>query len=329
MSFNLILEIPPAGGYPTAMRTKSGAVRYSSLTLLLLLCPASLPGQTSALHFGIDPMSFFESRADISARGTPVGMAHYTHRFEADFDSLPGDISSHETNLLTPLLPLSYDRFRFLAAASYRVNWFDTSSPILLPDDTLHSVRLPVGVIYEVSDRWLASGFAMPGYSGDGSDFSDGFSILSTILFGYKHSERLRFFAGGVYFHGFDEDNLFPGLGLLWDATDDLSVMLLPPWAALNYRFGEDWLFSLFGRYEKPTWNVEADSAGPSRDISMRELRAGLRVERRIANRFWLSLAGGVSFARQMEVETTSGTSLQKSDIDPGAFIQTGFTFRY
>lgn len=295
--------------------------------LLLALSPAPLTGQTSGLHFGIDPISFFGSHSQ--SGGVPVGTARYTHRFETDFDTLPGDLSSHEANFFAPLLPLSYDRFRLIAAASYRVNWFDTSAPLLLPDDTLHAFRLPVVGLYDLSDKWLLGGLVMPGYSGDGSEFDDGFSLLSGLVAGYKHSESLKFFAGAMYSHGFDEDLVFPGVGFMWRATDDLSVSLLPPWASVSYRFGEDWIFSLFGRYDSATWNVESDAAGPARDINIREFRTGLRVERRLANLIWLNLAGGVSLARRMEIETTSSTSLQEDDIDPGAFIQAGLNFRY
>lgn len=284
-------------------------------------------GASRGLHFGVDPLDFFP--ASNSEGNVPVASVTHLYRFESDFDSLPGDISSHEFSVFAPVLPLSYDRLRLGVAVSYRANWFDTSDPLLLPDDTLHAIRLPMIGVYDISDRWLAGAMVMPGYAGDGSSFSDGFSILSALAVGYNYSPRLQLFGGVLYAHGFDETTILPGIGLIWKPADSWSVALLPPFASVSYRFGDDWIFSLVGRYDGPTWNVEADDSGPERDILMREIRVGLKVERRLANRVWAFVMGGANFGRRMEIESLSNTSLQEDDLDAGLFLQGGLNLRF
>lgn len=300
-----------------------------SAALLALLGAPSLSAQDAAngLHIGVDPIRFFSSGSGNG--GAAVGNARYMQRFESGFDSLPEDISSHELSLFAPILPLSYDRLRVVTFASYRANWFDTTTPTLVPDDVLHSLQLPVVALYDISDQWMVGGMVMPGVSGDLSSGSDGFSILSALGVGYSHSDSLKFFVGALHSYGFDENRFLPGAGFMWRASAKLSVNVLPPLARVSYDYSEDYKISLFARYDSPTWNVEADAAGPARDINIREIRAGLRLERRLSDQFWAFIAGGVSFGRRLEVETLGSTSLRESDIDPGAFVQGGLNLRF
>jgi hypothetical protein len=305
-------------------------LRRTLLLTLPLIGSGSLLAQNAmnaGLHLGIDPISFFSS--DSGGDGVPVVNARYMHRFDSDFDSLAGEISSDEFSVITPILPLTYDRLRVAAFASYRANWIDTSTPTLIPDDTLHALRLPVVAAYELSDKWLLGGMVMPGLSGDLENADDGFSILSILGVGYGYSDRLKIFAGALHSYGFDENHFFPGAGFLWQASDDLSVSVLPPFASVTYSGWEDYKLSLFGRYDSPTWNVEADAAGPDRDINLRELRVGLRLERRLTEKSWAYLGTGFTFARRLEIETTSSSSLQEDDIDPGLFLQGGLSLRF
>lgn len=47
-----------------------------------------------------------------------------------------------------------------------------------------------------------------------------------------------------------------------------------------------------------------------------------------ILNRFWACVAGGMSFARELEVESTSGRPIVDEDIDPAALLQLGLNAR-
>ena len=107
----------------------------------------------------------------------------------------------------------------------------------------------------------------------------------------------------------------------MWNPTPDLSVNILPPFATVSWRFREDYMLSMFARYESATWNVDADNAGPARDVNMSSARAGLRLERRMTEHLWAQVSAGYSFGREMEIENLSNNTLQKDDIDSSPFV--------
>lgn len=309
-------------------------MRALSFTLLLLL-PATLTAENwsqpvggeaspEGFQLGIAPLKFGSGMTSI-----PMANAGYLHRFEADFDSLPGDLSADEASAFVPILPMSFNDFRVVMMLNYRVTWWDTSETSIIPDEALHAFRVPVVALYDLSDKWLLGGMVMPGYSGDGGSGSDGFSIMTVLGAGYSYSRSLTLFFGGMYSHGFDEDLVVPGVGLFWVPSREWSVSILPPFATVRYKFGNDVMLSLFGRYSSPTWSVESDRAGPDRDINVREVRVGLRLEYPVLDRWWAFVAGGMSMARELDVETTSGRSIVEDDIDSGPFLQLGVNGRF
>ena len=204
----------------------------------------------SGLHFGFDPMNFLASRAPEG--GAPLGNARFLHRFSSDFDSLPGGISSNEFSAFAPILPLSAGSWRFATFASYRAIDFNATSSSLVPDGTVHSFQIPSALIYEISDRWIVGAFGMFGWSGDYKNMGDSFSYILALGAGYRFNETFKLIFGGAYGNGFNDEWLYPGVGFLWNPNDQWSATLLPPFASVSYRFGDDWIFSLVGRYDAP-----------------------------------------------------------------------------
>ena len=288
--------------------------------------PEEISSPVTGWHRGLDPMEFVD---DADGRDVLVGAVSYQHLFAADFDTLPGDVSADDFTAFSPILLLSNGRMRVMTYLNYRVTSFDTSAPNLLPEGTLHAIRLPVTFLYDYSEKWLLGGMIMPGLSGDLSSTSDAFSFSALAGFGYKQRPELRWFGGVFYSHGFDDDIIMPGFGVMWNPSPKWTVNVLPPFANVSWRFHENYSLTLFGRYEGTTWNVEADRAGPDRDVKMSSIRVGLRLERRISEHFWAQVSGGMSFAREMEVETLNSDTLQKDDIDAGPFVQAGVNIRF
>ena len=46
------------------------------------------------------------------------------------------------------------------------------------------------------------------------------------------------------------------------------------PIGGVSYSVNPNWMLSLYGEYDSPTWRVKADGSGPSRDISMTSFSA-------------------------------------------------------
>lgn len=74
---------------------------------------------------------------------------------------------------------------------------------------------------------------------------------------------------------------------------------------------------------------TNVDALGPDRDIKVSSMRVGLKVEHRFNDLCWAYLAGGLSFARNLEIEDLQSNSLQEDDIDAAPFVQFGLNLRY
>ena len=112
--------------------------------------------------------------------GIPLGQVSYGHFFSSDFDTLGGDVSADEFTLMTPLASIRVGDAYVIPMLSYRWNEFSTSTPNLLPESSLHQIRMPIAVLYQPADRWLVGGMIMPAFAGDLSN-SDNFSIAGAL----------------------------------------------------------------------------------------------------------------------------------------------------
>ncbi len=288
--------------------------------------PMDTSSASSGWHYGTDTIDFFEGAG---LRGMPIGEMSFTSVFDGDYDNLPGKVSANEFSVFAPILPLSNGRLRFLAYLSYTATEFDTSVPNLLPTDTLHSLSMPIALLYDQSDKWMFGAMIMPGISGDMENTNDAFSFSAFAGFGYKAAPNLRWLGGVFYTDGFGDDLIVPGVGVMWNPSPDWSVTVLPPFAEVSWRFQENYLLSLFARYSSTTWNVENDAAGPNRDVNMTSTRVGLRLERRLSELLWAQVSAGYVLGREMQIESPGNTTLQKDDIDPAPFVQIGLNLRY
>jgi len=287
---------------------------------------ASIGGQN---WFGPPYIQFARKNSDTILPGYAVGTMSYTHRFTSDFDSLPGDISSDQFNLWTPVMGFNRDELHLFAWLGYGANKYDTSVPNLLTDHTMQSLSMPIVFIDDVSEKWLWGAMVMPSYAGTDST-SDNFSISVAAGVGYSYSSDLEVFAGVYYWNGFGDDLIIPGAAFIWRPAPRWEAFLLPPIGGVSYSVNENWLLSLYGQYDSPTWHVSADAMGPSRDINMSSLRIGVKAEYQMHKVLWAYLGAGVSMFQQLEVEGTAfNNTLQKSDIDVSPFVQVGLNVRF
>jgi hypothetical protein len=278
--------------------------------------------------FGAPDLRFGGNATASDLPGATVASASWIHQFDSDFDSLGGEVGIDDFSLWTVVAPLNFGSKHLITLLGYRSTQFDTSVPNMLTEDTLHSIRMPVVFLNDVSERWLWGGMIMPSFSGDLSS-GDNFSIAAAVGAGYAPNPDLRIFGGAYYSHGFDEDFVIPGLMCIWRPDPKWEAYLLGPNVGVNYSVNETWILSLFGQYDSPTWHVEADASGPDRDIRLSSLRLGLKAECRLNKLCWASIAGGWSFARELEIEDLHSNALQEDDIDSGPFVQVGLNLRY
>ena len=169
-----------------------------------------------------------------------------------------------------------------------------------------------------------------PGYF---SDFSDsdvrgerlsGFATVSWEVF----PEKLTVYAGVVYLGREDTDtNLIPALGAVWTPNGDFRADLLFPKPKVSWRLGhvpyvsEDWVY-IAGQLGGGTFEVERTS-GAIDDLSLRDFRLSLGVERIIEGGTGWYVEAGLVFRRQIEYRI-SGEELDLSD---SFGVEAGFSF--
>jgi opacity protein-like surface antigen len=277
---------------------------------------------------GVPYMRFGRMSSDTDLPGYMFGSLSYTHRFSADFDSIPGEVSSDSLTALAPILPINYENFHLIAFGIYNAQSYDTSGPNLLTEDTLSSFYMPVLFLHDISEQWVWGGMVMPGYAGN-SFSSDNWSIGTALGVGYAFNSEFLLFGGGYYSYGFNDHFVTPGLAFIWRPDPKWEVSVLPPIGGVSYSINENWMLSLTGQYNTPKWHVKSDSAGPDRDINMRSFQLGLKLEYHLGGLFWTSLTGGYSLGQQLEVKNGSNQTLQKEDINPSPFINAALNLRF
>lgn len=289
---------------------------------------STTPVEDSQPFFGAPQLSFGRGGSASDLPGYTFGTALWLHQFDADFDTLGGEVDADDFSVWLPVAPLNFGNMHLVTMFNYRSTRFNTSVPNMLTDETLHTLRMPVVLLNDASEDWLWGGMIMPSFSGDlGS--SDNFSIAAAVGAGYVFSPTLKIFGGAYYSHGFDDDFLIPGFMFTWRPTPKWEAYLLGPIGGVTYSINDSWLISVFGQYDAPTWHVDADALGPDRDIKVSSMRVGLKVEHRFNDLCWAYLAGGLSFARNLEIEDLQSNSLQEDDIDAAPFVQFGLNLRY
>jgi hypothetical protein len=106
-------------------------------------------------------------------------------------------------------------------------------------------------------------------------------------------------------------------------------VFLLPPTGGVSYSIDDRTVLSLIGSYDSGRWNIAADGAGPERNVYVRNVRAGVKLERHLFGLAWGYLHGGYSFLRKLEIDDQDENSLVDEDIKPGPFLQVGLNARF
>lgn len=324
------------------MKSDVKPLSYYALAVISLIAPLTAgdsvadtfpttnePGIGRQDWFGPPYIQFARKNSDTVLPGYTLGFTSYTHRFTSDFDKLPGDVSSDKFSIWSPIAALNKDKFHIAAWLGYSYTKYDTSVPNLLTTNALQSFSMPIAFFHDISDKWIWGAMVMPSYSGANSS-SDNYSISVAAGVGYNHSECLELFAGAYYFNGFGENYVIPGVAFIWRPAPRWEAFILPPIGGISYSINDNWLVSLFGSYESPTWHVEADSDGPDRDITMPSLKLGLKAEYNLHKMLWAYAAAGYSVGQEVSIEDKDNNDLQPlSDIDASPFVEIGLNIRF
>ncbi len=287
-------------------------------TLLLCAYPiTALADDAEKVSVG----DFLLSRAPAMA---PSAHLEYSVASEVDFDAAAGGFSYERLDLDVPLMAPYHlnDCHAITMGAAYKATWLQTDT--FLNDMDLHDFRLNILWMYhESGSKWSWISILSPGLATDGEALDgDDFSLDGQVSFRYSNSPRFAWLGGVVFFMNSMETQIYPGIGFQWRPNDELAIHLSGPILKVSWQPHEDWILRAGIRPGGGNWNVENNDA--SFDVKLRSYQAAIGVERRLSDKIWLGLWGGITFANELEIETAPGRRLLNQDADSGWFVKLG-----
>lgn len=297
----------------------------ASLVLCLALSPLA-----SSLAEKPDTNEEGGSNSFSEALGRQIRL-DYSFEPESDLDA-GGTISFQEAAFSTPLFGAKIGEDWLVAMRlRYRLSDLEWQKQALLDDDPLHRLDLNVSLIYRPeSSPWTAFLSAGPALAGDDSGLSDDAWLFTAIAgAGYRFSHRFTLLAGAYYSQDFGESRLLPGPGFIWTPSEKWSLRLIPPRLRIAYAPAADWRVALEAFPNGGRWSVRTLD-GQAAFLDRSGARAGLRIERRvIGENGWLHVGAGWVFSRDLTLESEGGKVLFDSGANGGAFVSTGFSWRF
>ena len=254
----------------------------------------------------------------------PSASIDYTLNSEVDFDSVTGGLSFEQLELVAPLAPPIYfhDRHSLILALEYEATWLDTDT--VMGDADLHDLRLSAFWLYkQLGSKWSWMLRVSPGIATDGEGIdSDDFVVSGQAIARYETSPKFAWMFGVVFSADPLETRVFPGVGFQWMPCDEVILRVNGPRIRASWQPCEDWLIRADIRPSGGAWNL--DQGGNDLNVQLDVLEAGIGVERRIADKWWLGVWAGATFINELEIESTSGTNLFDEDAEVGWFTRIG-----
>jgi len=239
-----------------------------------------------------------------------------------------GEYSYTQFTLRSPLTkPIALGRdINFFASLDYDMTLFDADVPATVPlrDADLHTLSIPLSILKRSeSSPWAWLARVDPGISTDFDDVN-GHDIRFGARAGaaYTFSKTLTVSAGLGMAEAYGDYVVLPLVGFDWAPTDNVFVSLAGTRLSASYQPSEDWILRSAVYLAGGVWNVQVDDE--SRELSLRSLHAGIGVDRRLADKLWLTAWTGYSFANKIDVSTTDSRTVYESHADPAWFAYVG-----
>jgi hypothetical protein len=313
---------PKTGGLPIGryrILCYSAGMQIKILTTLILCVYPITAFSDDAERVSIG--DFLLSRTPAMA---PSAHLEYSVASEVDFDAAAGGFSYDRLNLKVPLMaPYHLNNCHAVTlGVEYEATGLQTDT--FLKDMDLHDFRLNIRWMYhQPGSKWAWMTRLSPGMATDGEGMDgDDFSLNGQMGFRFNKSPRFAWIGGLVFFMNSMETRIYPGIGFQWRPNDELQIHFSGPTLKVSWQPHEDWILRADIRPGGGNWNVE--NKGEGFDVKLRSYQAAIGVERRLSDKTWLGLWGGVTFANDLEIETASGQRLFNEDADTGWFVKLG-----
>jgi len=193
----------------------------------------------------------------------------------------------------------------------------------------LHGIDLSARWAHFPKDAgWLGMLKVSGGVGTDFSDFnSDAWQASVLGFWGYQTSPKFAWAIAGFASYSLGEVTAYPSIGIVWTPNEQWRVQLTPPLAIVSYKPSDDWRFGLTFLPNGGSWQVQEQAGVEQIDLSLWTLSAS--IERRLADKLFVSLRGGVNVGGDIELRDGNEEVLLERDLDPGAFVAVGLSWEF
>lgn len=267
-------------------------------------------------------------------RGTTV------YGLGGDLDDASGDVAVSRiatgVSVSTPVGDLGW----LSVGIDSEFSFYDFSATDLLPggvEPLDQTAQLDFGAVLtaKLGDGWLLAIGATGGFAGTAdAGFGDAFTGGAGATVSSQITENLRL-GGGVFVRSQLEDDvlIIPILLIDWQINDRLMLATRGSTRGaggeLVYMLARDWDLSLDAAWERRDFRLDGShpaSNGVARDTRV-PVALGLTFHKGRA--LIVRLRGGVDLFQEIEFETSSGSKLVETDIDPAGFASLDFSFSF
>lgn len=260
--------------------------------------------------------SYGDAKVDTSSRGVNL---EYDVDMVSQGAAMPFLINERSAILVGEYL--SYARFNVHNTGAAQQN------PDIVDDRfSVSSVGLPLGWMYQNNEKWQTMAFVMPmTHKSTLPDADRSWQYLMGAFARYISNEDLWWIYGVYADLSEGDDFVVPYVGAYWAVNEHWSLSAIMPWPSVTYASSPDWFVRFGVSPSSASWSI--DPAEGAAAVNYDAWDFGLTYERRLWNRVWMHIEGGVGGFRGIRIENDQ---MEDSDItvSTSPYISIGVNYR-
>lgn len=240
------------------------------------------------------------------------------------------DLQFDQWRLQSPLhqpLSLTKDWYLLSGARYEQIHLDGPSATGAAFEEDLHLLELPMVLLYrpEGSD-WSYNARISPGLSSDLDSITTDDMFVDARLGGnYRWNEKTELNFGVAYTRAVGEPQIFPYLGFVYQANDQLRLQWRGFTVEARYRVMPSWVLRFTGEVVGGYWNIDT----PDSDyLALQSYRMGLTLERELAEDLWLVAGAGITMANELRWQDNANDTIRRDEFDGGSYFTLGLRLR-
>lgn len=195
------------------------------------------------------------------------------------------------------------------------------------PIDRLYDLDLRLTVVRFLSPRWVLAVTASPGIASDFEDIDgshltfQGSAVVTKVV-----RPTLSWSVGAAVTNAFGEILPVPILGLQWQGPSYRADVLAPDRGEFVFTPGDVIEIGVSADVDGNIYTLGRDDELKHAVVRYSVINIGPLVNVKLATWARLSLAGGASLNRRLEIEDEAGDRIQDVELENGAYLRAGLS---